>query len=237
MNIAVCLSGQPRTFLVAHTTFDKIKSVHDVDFYLHAWVDKIQTASVVKKDFSFEHIDLRTTLSETYNPVGSCFEKQIVFSKKISKSGYPHQNIYSLIYSRMMSMTHIWSRIAEYDCVILARYDMDIPDIDYTTLDLTKGNVYGLKRYTDPDAQNKIAISDTFFIGHPSTMLGFVNQSYANVQFHLENDMEYHEILMHYNQIGREDKMEYLFRRLIEYIGYDVRFIPNITFSSKMLIR
>ena len=127
MRIAVCLSGQPRTY---RYTIDNIKnyfSDYDVDYFCHAWnydTNKVKNFETNSLDYVEELVDVddfKKSIIEKFQP------KELIIDSadKLKNHRFPY---YSLLYSQLMA--NHYKRQYEnkngfkYDYVIKARYDL-----------------------------------------------------------------------------------------------------------------
>lgn len=128
MKIAVCLSGQPRTYKYALESLKRYFSGdYEVDYFCHAWnydTNKVKNTETGKVDFLTETIDVgefEKNIIERLQP-----KKLVVDSSaKLGQHQFPWN---SLLYSLLMA-NHYKRQFEningfKYDYVIKARYDL-----------------------------------------------------------------------------------------------------------------
>lgn len=133
MKIAVCISGQSRTWFTAK---DNIKNFFgDVDYFIHTW--DINTYNNYKGPNKYEPINYKTSQLEKINIINNFEPKLYEFEKfENLKNNNNNNNTYSSWYPMYYSfMKSVWlKRKYElehdfvYDIVIKARFDINYKD-------------------------------------------------------------------------------------------------------------
>lgn len=134
MNIALCLSGQPRSVEQAYPYIKKnVLDIVDPDVYVHAWVDdnirgsKPLTAyGAISSDTIPENIE--EVIEELYNPMECIYEEQIQFdgSKYYANKAPLTKPEFSL--SQWYSVRECFKQVpmGRYDYLIRMRFDWGI---------------------------------------------------------------------------------------------------------------
>lgn len=164
MKLALCLSGQPRSYAKA---FEYIKrnllDHYDVDVFIHSWKSK----SNLNHAKTFEYI------SGLYGPVTIFFDHELPSTinsdMHVPNASHPTNFCTSMFYSIYRAndfrIRHQTLNDVKYDYVIRSRFDLALNKvIDFGTLE--KGKVYISK---DTDGPNPL-LNDQFAIADPDTM-------------------------------------------------------------------
>lgn len=155
MKIAVCLSGQPRTFrTVSKNILERFQNSDvEVDYYIHCWTDnESYTEEAVKgtKYFLEESDKLFKELTDTFMP------KKLIVESRYSVLGKEASQWESQMYSVQKSVQMALNSFEIYDCVFWTRMDLLLIDserfldgkafsskLDYNILqELLTGNNY-----------------------------------------------------------------------------------------------
>ncbi len=162
MKLALCLSGQPRSYAKA---FEYIKrnllDHYDVDVFIHSWKSKTNQVQL------FEYI------GRLYGPVTIFFDPELSSNinsdMHVPNASHPANFCTSMFYSIYRAndfrIRHQTLNDVKYDYVIRSRFDFALNKvIDFGTLE--KGKVYISK---DTDGPNPL-LNDQFAIADPDTM-------------------------------------------------------------------
>lgn len=162
MKIALCLSGQPRSYKQAHSYVKKnLLDVYDVHVYAHAW-----------RPF-FSRLMFYEDVQHLYQPVQFVMEESLPAETNsdlpVPNASHPANFCTSMFYSihradnyRIRTETAINQK---YDFVVRSRYDLALNKvIDFSAL--KPGILYTSK---DTDGPNPL-LNDQFAIADPDTM-------------------------------------------------------------------
>ncbi len=164
MKLALCLSGQPRSYAKAFEYIERnLLDHYDVDVFIHSWKSK----SNLNHAKTFEYI------SGLYGPVTIFFDPELSSNinsdMHVPNASHPANFCTSMFYSiyrandfriRYQTLNDV-----KYDYVIRSRFDFALNKvIDFGTLE--KGKVYISK---DTDGPNPL-LNDQFAIADPDTM-------------------------------------------------------------------
>jgi hypothetical protein len=159
MKIAVVLYGQPRDYMKGYKNIMRFIQAQEVDadFFYHAWTigphDRYEAAKwrpIPYADLEYKG-DVASHLNELYRPVlhecepsrtfainpymNTLAYRNTVTPAKIQNMG----NVFSQMYSRNRARNLLLKAEANYDYVIMTRFDLDFsPDIRLTDLDPSK---------------------------------------------------------------------------------------------------
>lgn len=164
LKLALCLSGQPRSYAKAFEYIKKnLLDHYDVDVFLHSW----KTKSGINQAQLFEHV------TGLYGPVTVFFDHElpntINSDMHVPNASHPANFCTSMFYSIYRAndfrIRHQTLNDVKYDYVIRSRFDLALNKaIDFNTLE--KGIVYISK---DTDGPNPL-LNDQFAIADPDTM-------------------------------------------------------------------
>ena len=125
MRIAVCISGQPRTWRVSHKNIQNYFDIDgvDVDYFIHTWdtntyrgKDETADKKMIFKTIESEEHDI----NECFNPKGFIFEKF-----KSDDFGYYFPLFYSFMKSVWLKRKYELENDFVYDIVIKTRFDIN----------------------------------------------------------------------------------------------------------------
>lgn len=160
--IALCLSGQPRSYKKAHSYIKhNLLDKHIVDVFAHAWRPQIARMAV------FDEI------GRLYNPIQFIMDDALPESINsdlfVPNASHPANFCTSMFFSIYRSNDFRVREEAKtgkkYDFVVRSRFDLALNKyIDFSTLE--KGKVYVSK---DTDGPNPL-LNDQFAIADPETM-------------------------------------------------------------------
>lgn len=172
MRIALCLSGQPRSFEKGYEYHKKnLLDHHDVDVFIHSWM---YTEKLLDK------------IEELYRPADMTYElplKETFFQKySVGNKQYPAYNTTQMFYSVFMA-NHVCKKYAQtfdikYDVVIRSRFDFAI------NKKLAYEEVLPNKIYVPNCRQNEehTVANDQYAYGTPEVM-NLYAQTYNNIDF------------------------------------------------------
>ena len=114
LRIAICLSGQPRTWRHCAASLRQLFAGHDVQFYLHSWADVPD--------------DTRSEMQAVYAPRQAVFESMPDFSFEQADllarfPVVPPINCFGMAYGMQRSLRMALDDDASYDLIVRARYD------------------------------------------------------------------------------------------------------------------
>ena len=164
MKLALCLSGQPRSYFDAHSYVKRnLLDHYDVDVYVHSW----------KNENHLLHLKIYEEIKAIYSPIFSLFDSplnsKVNDDMMVSNASHPAHFCTSMFYS-IFKADH-FRNVAElflnkkYDFVIRSRFDLALNKV----LDFSQfrtGKVYISK---DTDGPNPL-FNDQFAIADPETM-------------------------------------------------------------------
>ena len=175
MRLALCLSGQPRSYFEAHKYIRKnLLDKYNVDVFTHSW--RIPGA--------LEQIRLAEQINFIYEPLYNISDfnlpESINSDMVVQNSSHPANFCTSMFYSiyraNEFRIRHEMQNNMKYDFVIRSRFDFALNKvIDFSTLE--KGVVY-----TPKDIEGPSLLNDQFAIADSDTM----NQ-YASTFLNLRN--------------------------------------------------
>lgn len=162
--LALCLSGQPRSYFEAYQYVKKnLLDIFHVDVFVHSW----------KKSNRMEQLKIYEEINAIYSPKLMLFDSpldtNINSDMRVPNASHPANFCTSMFYSIYKSdHFRIFSEASlgkQYDFVIRSRFDLALNIvIDFTKLE--KGKVYISK---DTDGPNPL-LNDQFAIADPETM-------------------------------------------------------------------
>ena len=162
MKIALCLSGQPRSYKKAHEYLKRNLLDHfNVDVYLHAWRPKVGRIAVFDE------------LNTLYNPIQFIMDESlpetINSDLNVPNASHPANFCTSMFYSihraNDFRLREEAKKDKKYDFVIRSRFDLALNKvIDFSTLE--RGKIYVSK---DTDGPNPL-LNDQFAIGDSDVM-------------------------------------------------------------------
>lgn len=163
MKIALCLSGQPRSFEKGFEYHKKnLLDHYDVDVFIHTWLDKNE-----------EELQ---KLCNLYNPEATMFESPLVedfdslYTKTPDTVNHPPRFTVAMLYSMYKSCelktTHEMTMKTQYDWVIKSRTDYALNvKIPFEELDNTKLYIPNCRMVPERDFGN-----DQFAFGNSDIM-------------------------------------------------------------------
>lgn len=163
--IAVCISGEPRTFKACHQSLAAFLSGYDVDYYIHCWSD--QYAEELIKYYPGAHIntedrpDFHTLELDGLTKLGV---KDFGDGIKVP---YANPNLYPMWYSVKRAFELIAAsgkQASEYKFIVRTRFDNFFPK--RLGIDPTRPNAI----YVDPNYGGYGGFGDQFAIGTPQAM-------------------------------------------------------------------
>ena len=162
MKLALCLSGQPRSYV---KVFDYLKKnlldPYDVDIFIHSW--KLNNY----QQNTFEYV------TGLYGPVSIFFDKELpntinsdmIVPNASHPANFCTSMFYSIYRSNDFRIRHQTLNDVKYDYVIRSRFDFALNKvIDFNSLE--RGKLYIPK---DTDGPNPL-LNDQFAIADPDTM-------------------------------------------------------------------
>lgn len=174
MKIALCLSGQPRSYEKGYEYLKKnLFDHHDVDVFIHTWEYPIELLDDVEQLFSnnIKDVHYEESLNEQY------FAKYHVGNPK-----YPAYNTTQMFYgvyaSNNLQRKYALTYNIDYDIVIRSRFDFALNKL------LPYNEVVSGKIYVPDCRQNleRTVANDQFAYGTPETM-NLYSQTFANIDF------------------------------------------------------
>lgn len=163
MKIALCLSGQPRSFEKAHAYLDRnLLSVYDVDVFFHSWKSK----DINRQALIYER------LHRLYKPIHGFFDTELPKDTNsdmiVPNSSHPANFCTSMFYSIYRAndfrVRHELLTGKKYDFVIRSRFDLALN----TIIDFSQ-----LQRkvvYVSKDSEEPSLLNDQFAIADSDTM-------------------------------------------------------------------
>jgi len=198
--LALLVGGEYRTFSQKFPTW-KFLDQFDYDIFMSTW-----NSSTLNGDRNgIDDIDPKKSITESYilSTVGKTpkylnLEQEIDFEHRGNKQIYHWQKI--LI--KLINLQH------EYDCAIITRPDIEIPDIDsfnrrINSIDLSK--IYGASpiNVTGPPLPFVVTVNDIFFMSTPKKLIDtLLPVPYMKIKSHTEimagRGDNFHTHLAHY---------------------------------------
>lgn len=163
MKLALCLSGQPRSFKAAHEYIKRnLLDVRDVDVFIHSW----KPNGVAKSLQIYE--DLNELYQPKYLKLDSPLPENVNNHMFVPNASHPANHVTSMLYSIYRSndyrIIHELSKGIKYDYVIRCRLDFALnTQIHFESL--LEGTAYVPK-----DAEGVNLLNDQFAISDPNTM-------------------------------------------------------------------
>jgi hypothetical protein len=192
MKIALCLHGLFSSNYDKTSTGDNgveyikknIMSKGDVDVYIHSWQS-----------------DLKSKLEETYNPIDSKYEPQILFEDFIKAEGLdtlrnsprPPLTILSHFYSIQESFKLLYNSDKKYDFVIKSRFDLGQVNRNSSTLNVECINFDSRDR--NKERLNMAWWPDRFMLSEGPPDMWFysgmeIMRPFSNIYDHIKNYMK-----------------------------------------------
>jgi len=178
MNVALCISGQPRNVQVVYPhIYENLIEPNNADVFIHSWIDSnlighrpVSAGGVIASDIIPDDID--KIILDLYQPTNHIFEPQIEFDgSRYEERKYPQikprssiSQRYSVFQSIQLALTH-----NNYDCIIRVRFDWAIASpIEVIDFDLS--------RLTCPDdCPHYTGINDQFAFANADIMACYGN--------------------------------------------------------------
>jgi hypothetical protein len=162
--LALCLSGQPRSYFEGHSYIKKNLLDHfDTDVFIHSW----------KNENHLQQLKIYEDLNAIYSPVVAVYEKALSEQTNsdmfVPNASHPAHFCTSMFYSifradSFRTFSELFNE-KKYDFVIRCRFDFALNTlIDFTKLE--KNKVYISK---DTDGSNPL-LNDQFAIADSETM-------------------------------------------------------------------
>ena len=164
MKLALCLSGQPRSY---EKTFYYIKKNllehYNVDIFIHSW----------KAKFGLSQMKIFEEVTTLYEPISVFFDAELPATinshMHVPNASHPANFCTSMLYSIYRAndfrIRHQTLNDVKYDYVIRSRFDLALnKNIDFSSLE--RGKVYVSKDTDDPNP----LLNDQFAIADPDTM-------------------------------------------------------------------
>ena len=177
--LALCLSGQPRSYFDAYQYVKKnLLDCFDVDVFAHAW----------KSPNHLNQLKIYEEITAIYSPLFLLFDKplseDINQDMRVANASHPANFCTSMFYSiqkadhfRIVAETTFNKK---YDFVIRSRFDLALNTvIDFTKLE--KGKIYVSK---DGDGPHPL-LNDQFAIADPDTM-NVYSSTYLFLRYHYD---------------------------------------------------
>jgi hypothetical protein len=180
--LALCLSGQPRSYFDAYQYVKKNLLDHfTVDVFAHSW----------KSSNQLNQLKIYEEINAIYSPLLLLFDKplntNINSDMVVTNSSHPANFCTSMFYSiqkadhfRVVTEATLSKK---YDFVIRSRFDLALNSvIDFTKLE--KGKVYISKDFDGPNP----LLNDQFAIADPDTM-NIYSSTYFFLRYHYDRDV------------------------------------------------
>lgn len=183
MKIALCLSGQPRSFEKAFEYVNKnLLSVYDVDVFFHSW--KASDDYTQRNNFIKIHDLYKPIYGFFDSPLPETTNSDLVVPNASHPSNFCTSMFYSIYRANDFRIRHEIMQGKRYDFVIRSRFDLALNKIiDFNSFE---GNtVYVSKDCDGPSLLNDqfaIADSDTMNV-YASTFLNLRRLYYSGVKF------------------------------------------------------
>jgi hypothetical protein len=182
MKIAVCLSGQPRSFeyVVPSILSYFSGSSYEVDYFCHVWnynTWKLKTSTILWTGDELIETELLQSHINMLNPKVVLIEKR---SDLPIDSGW-NSLFYGIMISNNLKKQYEVCNNFRYDIVVRTRYDMIYPPnkkFSSNTID-DRMRLFVNHATRMPSEYNKINVSDVFFYG-TSGVMDVVSDSYRH---------------------------------------------------------
>lgn len=163
--IAVCISGEPRTFKACHQSLAAFLSEYDIDYYIHCWSDQYTQELVEFYPDAYisteDRPDFHTLELDGLTKLGV---KDFGDGIKVP---YANPNLYPMWYSVKRAFELIAAsgkQASEYKFIVRTRFDNFFPK--RLGIDPTRPNAI----YVDPNYGGYGGFGDQFAIGTPQAM-------------------------------------------------------------------
>lgn len=172
MRIALCLSGQPRSFEKGYEYHKKnLLDHYDVDVFIHSWHYSEELLDKIEELYRPRDVNYELPLNE------NCFKNYRVSSQK-----YPAYNTTQMFYSVFMS-NHLCRKYSQtlninYDVVIRSRFDFAL-NVKLNYESVLNDTIYVPNCLQN--AEHTIA-TDQFAYGRHDVM-NLYTQTYNNIEF------------------------------------------------------
>lgn len=163
MKLALCLSGQPRSFDKAYPFLKKnLLDLHDVDVFIHGW----------RPNGMAKYLQMYEDINELYHPrylkLESPLRESVNEHMFVPNSSHPANHVTSMLYSIYFAnnfrIIHELSKGIQYDFVIRSRFDFALnKPIDFDNL--RKDVVYIPK-----DVEGESLFNDQFAVSSADSM-------------------------------------------------------------------
>lgn len=238
MRVAICMSGQLRTWKNCSTNVFKLVSRlgHQVDFFCHAWnFDSIPRPVIVvtgQEETTLHSQEAIEHMLETYKPVRYCIEDQEKNKKVIEETineGLQIQNkkppgfwtssqFYGIMVASQLKEKYELECNFKYDACIRLRYDQYIPESEIDSIIEVLNKVEPNTIYTmhnrEHDGYPKVLYGDIFWISD-STTFNKIAMFYKAIP-HIDSDLfaectPPENVLTHYiNSLGIQNCRTYI---------------------------
>jgi hypothetical protein len=161
--IALCLSGQPRSYRTAHDYLRRnLLELYDVDTFVHAWTGNDNAKSRVIWDDIEELYSPKSVFMDTEIPAST--NSDMIVPNASHPANFCTSMFYSIYKSNELLNEYSLFNETKYDFVIRSRFDLALNKIiNFSTLE--KGVLYVSK-----DIEGPSLLNDQFAIADPSTM-------------------------------------------------------------------
>lgn len=213
MRLAICLSGQPRSFDVAYQSLKEFYfPKHQCDVFIHTWKDtnyKSQFSDKVVEDSD----DLHGNYIKLFKPKKIMIEDQIVFDATGIADpiwGCKLNSVLSMFYSiqlcNKLKCKFEREQNFRYDFVMRLRTDLRL--IRPIILEDIVPNHIGLFNWTQANEYNERGFSDVFAVG-PSELMNVYSDAFDKLHHYLYTDNTW-------SFTDSKLRNEYLLRRHLE---------------------
>lgn len=189
MKLALCLSGQPRSFEKAFEYINRnLLSVFDVDVFFHAWKSNDDYAQRINY----------TKLHDLYKPIIGIFDSplpvntnsDLIVPNPSHPSNFCTSMFYSIYRANDFRIRHEIMQDKRYDFVIRSRFDLALNKVlDFNSF--TKNTVYVSK-----DCEGPSLLNDQFAVADSDTMNVYAS-TFLNLRRLYESGVPFcaHELL------------------------------------------
>ena len=191
MKVAVCFSGQLRTWKKVYKTWEHIinnnDTKHEIDYFFHAFKEN----SIPKIGVSHVDMELLDTpqvefeeLKNIFNPKKYEIESQKKFIENLESVDYVNPYIcqyYSMFKSSQLKKEYERENNFEYDLVIKMRYDLFFNEDIIDTNKIFNENIYYGYNPSYDEYGNLNRITDLFFYSKSKTF-DFLSEYYNNIK-------------------------------------------------------
>lgn len=174
--IAVCLSGQIRTWKKVIDTWNKIVCLDDVqiDYFIHMWNEtSIPIVGLTQREIELINLTDKEIMSviNTIKPISYKLESQKIFLTTLKNEGYynPYEcQYYSMYKSCQLKTQHEIDNNFKYDIVVKSRFDLFFNQNIIDNVDVNSNSIYAYSpAYDENDVLNRV--TDIFFYSDSDT--------------------------------------------------------------------